>query len=151
MLIVDDLPANRLVLAQQLQFLGHRVVAFDSAESALQRWRDDAFDVLVTDCNMPGMSGYALSEAVRGIETQEQRPRTALVGCTANALEDEQQRCLASGMDELLVKPVTLEQWASVLARVAPFAHLQYPHLAGDDPGRWAGPAAHAGGVGEES
>ncbi len=38
-LIVDDLPANRLVLAQQLQFLGHRVVAFDSAESALQRWR----------------------------------------------------------------------------------------------------------------
>lgn len=119
-LIVDDLPANRLVLAQQLQFLGHRVVAFDSAESALQRWRDDAFDVLVTDCNMPGMSGYALSEAVRGIETQEQRSRTALVGCTANAMEDERQRCLASGMDELLVKPVTLEQWATVLARVAP-------------------------------
>ncbi len=119
-LVVDDLPANRLVLAQQLQFLGHRVVALDSAELALQHWRDDAFDVLVTDCNMPGMSGYALSEAVRGIEARERRPRCALVGCTANAMEDEHRRCLEVGMDELLVKPVTLEHWARVLARVAP-------------------------------
>ncbi|NVZ72559.1 transporter substrate-binding domain-containing protein [Pseudomonas costantinii] len=119
-LIVDDLPANRLVLAQQLQFLGHQVVALDSAEAALARWRREAFDVLVTDCQMPGMSGYALSEAIRQIEAQEQRPRCALVGCTANALDDEQQRCQEAGMDELLVKPVTLECWARVLARVAP-------------------------------
>ncbi|WP_350613670.1 transporter substrate-binding domain-containing protein [Pseudomonas sp. HY7a-MNA-CIBAN-0227] len=119
-LIVDDLPANRLVLAQQLQFLGHQVVALDSAEAALQRWRNEVFDVLVTDCNMPGMSGYALSEAIRRIEAQEQRPRSALVGCTANALDDEQQRCQEAGMDELLVKPITLEHWNQVLARVAP-------------------------------
>lgn len=118
-LIVDDLAANRLVLAQQLQFLGHRVVAVDSAETALQRWREQAFDVLVTDCNMPGMSGYALSQAIRRLDAQEQRPRSAVVGCTANALEDEQQRCQAAGMDEWLVKPVTLAQWTRVLARVA--------------------------------
>ncbi len=117
-LIVDDLPANRLVLAQQLQFLGHQVVALNSAEAALQRWRDEAFDVLVTDCHMPGMSGYALAQAIRQIEAQEQRPRCALVGCTADAQENEDQRGQQAGMDELLVKPVTLEQWARVLARV---------------------------------
>jgi two-component system sensor histidine kinase EvgS len=119
-LVVDDLPANRMVLVQQLQFLGHQVVAVDSAEAALQRWRNEVFDVLVTDCNMPDMSGYALSEAIRRIEAQEQRPRSALVGCTANAFEDEQQRCRDAGMDELLVKPVTLEHWTRVLTRVAP-------------------------------
>lgn len=117
-LIVDDLPANRLVLVQQLQFLGHQVVALNSAEAALQRWRSEAFDVLVTDCHMPGMSGYALAEAIRQIETQEQRPRCALIGCTAAAQEDESQRDQQAGMDVLLVKPVTLEQWARVLARV---------------------------------
>lgn len=117
-LIVDDLPANRLVLAQQLQFLGHQVVALNSAEAALQRWRSEAFDVLVTDCHMPGMSGYALAEAIRQIEAQEQRPRCALVGCTADAQEDEGQRGRQAGMDVLLVKPVTLEQWTQVLARV---------------------------------
>jgi len=118
--VVDDLPANRLVLVQQLQFLGHQVVAVDSAEAALQHWRNEVFDLLVTDCNMPGMSGYALSEAIRRLEAQEQRPRLALVGCTANAQDDEQQRCREAGMDELLVKPVTLEHWTRVLARVAP-------------------------------
>nr|WP_251029553.1 transporter substrate-binding domain-containing protein [Pseudomonas fluorescens] len=119
-LIVDDLPANRLVLAQQLQFLGHQVVSLNTAEAALQRWRVEAFDLLVTDCQMPGMSGYALSQAIREIEAQEQRPRCALVGCTANAFADERLRCREAGMDELLVKPVTLEQWAQVLARVVP-------------------------------
>ncbi|QJI27538.1 transporter substrate-binding domain-containing protein [Pseudomonas sp. ADAK18] len=119
-LIVDDLPANRLVLAQQLQFLGHQVVSLNTAEAALQRWRVEAFDLLVTDCQMPGMSGYALSQAIREIEAQEQRPRCALVGCTANAFDDERLRCREAGMDELLVKPVTLEQWAQVLARVVP-------------------------------
>ncbi|MGR2709938.1 hybrid sensor histidine kinase/response regulator [Pseudomonas sp. IB20] len=119
-LVVDDLPANRLVLVQQLQFLGHQVVAVDSAEAALQCWRREVFDVLVTDCNMPGMSGYALSETIRQIEAREQRPRSALVGCTANAFDDEQQRCREAGMDELLVKPVTLEHWTRVLARLAP-------------------------------
>ncbi|CRM52359.1 multi-sensor hybrid histidine kinase [Pseudomonas brenneri] len=117
-LIVDDLPANRLVLAQQLQFLGHQVVALDNAEAALQRWRSEAFDVLVTDCHMPGMSGYALAEAIRQIEAQEQRPRCALVGCTADAQEGEDRRSQLAGLDVLLVKPVTLEQWTQVLARV---------------------------------
>ncbi|MBK3471997.1 transporter substrate-binding domain-containing protein [Pseudomonas carnis] len=119
-LVVDDLAANRLVLAQQLQFLGHQVVALESAEAALQCWREQRFDVLVTDCQMPGMSGYALSAAIRRLEAEEQRPRSALVGCTANAMKDEQRRCEDAGMDELLVKPVTLEHWTQVLARVAP-------------------------------
>ncbi|OTJ42303.1 hybrid sensor histidine kinase/response regulator, partial [Pseudomonas aeruginosa] len=128
-LVVDDLAANRLVLAQQLQFLGHQVVALESAEAALQRWREQRFDVLVTDCQMPGMSGYALSAAIRRLEAEEQRPRLALIGCTANAMKDEQRRCEDAGMDELLVKPVTLEHWTQVLARVAPLRSFDIQSL----------------------
>ncbi len=120
-LVVDDLAANRLVLVQQLEFLGHHVVAVDSAQGALQAWSQQRFDVLVTDCQMPGMSGYELSQAIRRIEASEQLPRCTLIGCTANAMEDEQLRGQAVGMDELLVKPITLQRWAQVLAeRAAP-------------------------------
>ena len=120
-LVVDDLAANRLVLVQQLEFLGHQVVAVDSAQGALQAWSQQRFDVLVTDCQMPGMSGYELSQAIRRIEATEQLPRCAVIGCTANAMQDEQQRGKEVGMDELLVKPITLQRWAQVLAeRAAP-------------------------------
>ncbi|MGE7958789.1 ATP-binding protein [Pseudomonas sp. NPDC089530] len=119
-LVVDDLRANRMVLSQQLMFLGHKVVALDSAEAALARWQGEAFDLVLTDCQMPGMSGYQLSEAIRQIEAREGRSACPLIGCTANAFEDEQQRCAQAGMDELLVKPVTLDRLAQVLARFLP-------------------------------
>ncbi|TFF05931.1 transporter substrate-binding domain-containing protein [Pseudomonas sp. BCA14] len=116
-LVVDDLAANRMVLVQQLQFLGHQVIAVDSAQAALRCWREQRFDVLVTDCQMPGMSGYGLSKAIRRIEADEQRPACLLIGCTANAMKEEQRHGEEAGMDELLVKPITLQHWAQVLTR----------------------------------
>lgn len=120
LLIVDDLSANRLVLTQQLEFLGHEVVSTHSAESALTLWREGDFDAVITDCNMPGMSGYALTENIRLIEAREQLRRCPVIGCTANAMSDERQRCEQAGMDRLLVKPVPLEQLAQLLADIAP-------------------------------
>jgi two-component system sensor histidine kinase EvgS len=120
LLVVDDLSANRLVLTQQLEFLGHEVVPTHSAESALQHWREGSFDGVITDCNMPGMSGYALAENIRLIETQEQLRPCPIIGCTANAMSDERQRCEQAGMDQLLVKPVSLERLAQLLAEIAP-------------------------------
>ncbi len=130
-LVVDDLSANRMVLSQQLMFLGHRVVACDSAQDALQRWRTGHFDVLMTDCNMPQMSGYALTEAIRRIEAQEARQRCPVIGCTANAFEDERERCERAGMDQLLVKPVTLDQLAQSLARFLPSPSFSIQTLRG--------------------
>lgn len=121
-LVVDDLSANRLVLTRQLEHLGHDVTAVDSGEAALQIWRERPFDAVLTDCNMPGVSGYSLTQAIRDIETQEQRERCFVVGCTANAMSDEKDRCLQADMDTLLVKPLSLERLAQALA---PAAHGQ--------------------------
>ncbi|MBC2657634.1 transporter substrate-binding domain-containing protein [Pseudomonas sp. MSSRFD41] len=119
-LVVDDLSANRMVLSQQLMFLGHRVVACDSAQQALELWQGGGFDLVMTDCQMPGMSGYALAEAIRRFEAQQGRGACPVIGCTANAFEDERERCERAGMDLLLVKPVTLDQLAQTLARFLP-------------------------------
>lgn len=120
LLVVDDLSANRMVLTRQLEFLGHQVVPVQSAEAALQAWREGRFDAVITDCNMPGISGYALTEAIRRIEAQTLHRRCPVIGCTANAMNDEVQRCERSGMDGLLTKPVSLEHLAQSLARLVP-------------------------------
>lgn len=120
LLVVDDLSANRLVLTRQLEFLGHDVVSVSSAHAALQQWQDGNFDALFTDCNMPGMSGYALTEAIRRTELNEQLRACPIIGCTANALNDERDRCEQAGMNQLLVKPVALNRLAQVLADIAP-------------------------------
>ncbi|RMU08766.1 PAS protein [Pseudomonas savastanoi pv. glycinea] len=77
LLVVDDMSANRLVLTRQLEFLGHQVVAVEDGKAALSRWCEEPFDAVITDCNMPGISGYALTEAIRQIE---ERAAPALPG-----------------------------------------------------------------------
>ncbi|RMQ40012.1 Sensory box histidine kinase/response regulator [Pseudomonas cichorii] len=118
LLVVDDMSANRLVLTQQLEFLGHQVVPAEGGAQALELWREAGFDAVITDCNMPGVSGYALTEAIRNIEAQEQLPRCPVIGCTANAMKDEGSRCERIGMDGLLVKPLSLERLSAELAKV---------------------------------
>ncbi|WP_249672257.1 ATP-binding protein [Pseudomonas abieticivorans] len=118
-LVVDDLSANRLVLSQQLNYLGHTVQAVEGGQSALRLWREQTFDVILTDCNMPGISGYALAHTIRSAEAQEGRARTPIIGCTANVMSDERERCLQAGMDECLVKPLALEHLARLLEQVS--------------------------------
>lgn len=116
LLVGDDMSANRLVLTRQLEFLGHQVVAVEDGKAALSRWCEEPFDAVITDCNMPGISGYALTEAIRQIEEKEQRRRCPVIGCTANAMSDEAARCEQAGMDGLLIKPLSLARLAQELA-----------------------------------
>lgn len=66
-------PANRLLLAEQLGHLGHRVRDANDGEQGLASWREEAFDVVITDCNMPRLNGYALAQAIREEELQRGR------------------------------------------------------------------------------
>ena len=129
MLVVDDLSASRLVLSQQLAFLGHQVLCAEDGPSALQCWHDEAFDGIITDCNMPGMSGYALAETIRRQEQQAQRCPVVIIGCTANATPEERPRCEQAGMDDLLVKPVSLARLSTVLAQCFPDASFDIETL----------------------
>lgn len=113
-LVVDDHAANRLLMCQQLEFLGHRFSVAEDGQAGFELWRAGTFDLVIVDCNMPVMNGYELARAIRRQECQTlQRPCTVL-GFTANAQPEEIQRCKQAGMDDCLFKPLTLtalSQW----------------------------------------
>jgi two-component system sensor histidine kinase EvgS len=128
-LVVDDHPANRLVMRQQLESLGCRVALADDGNQALDQWLRESFDVVLTDCWMPIMTGEALATAIREREQEHEqaigqgplrpRPRRCLIlGATANAQPEARRQAIEAGMDECLIKPVGLAALARALDSV---------------------------------
>lgn len=115
-LVVDDYPANRLLLAQQLDFLGHHARVAEDGSQALRLWLKEHFDVVISDCNMPQLNGYALARAIREHERRSGRSRCRLIGLTASAMTRERRRCRAVGMDDCLFKPLGLDSLQRALA-----------------------------------
>jgi two-component system sensor histidine kinase EvgS len=107
-LVVDDHPINRLLLSWQLSDLGHHVLEAEEGARGLELWREHEFDLVVTDCNMPGLSGYELAGEIRDEERTQGLPPTLILGFTANAQPEEKVRCLEAGMDDCLFKPILL-------------------------------------------
>ncbi|AZD91392.1 Hybrid sensory histidine kinase EvgS [Pseudomonas chlororaphis subsp. aureofaciens] len=117
-LVVDDYPANRLLLSQQLSYLGHNVIDEQDGAHGLRTWRNYHFDVVITDCNMPVMSGYELAKAIRAEEMASANAPCLIVGFTANAQPEEIDRCLAAGMDDCMFKPISMMDLTVRLAKV---------------------------------
>lgn len=114
-LAVDDHPANRMLMKRQLIRLGHQVTEAKDGQQALTLWRNNIFDLVITDCNMPVMDGLELARRLR----QEQKSSLIILGLTANAQPEERERCLAVGMDDCLFKPLRLPQLDHILNRIS--------------------------------
>lgn len=138
-LIVDDYPANLLLLDKQLRSLGHQVTLAEQGKAALSLWQDGRFDVVITDCSMPVMDGHELTRQIRAREREANLPAVRIIGVTANAQAEERQRCLDNGMDECLFKPIGLQALKACLPlateapRASGFDLAQLRHLTQDD------------------
>ena len=118
-LIADDHAPNRLLLSKQLEYAGHRVVAAESALEAFSLWQANPqrFDLIITDCNMPGMNGFQFAQAVRRQESKQHLTPVTLFGLTASAESRMVQSCLDAGMNDCLFKPLDLDTLYKHLAR----------------------------------
>jgi len=111
LLVVDDHPINRRLLADQLSSMGYQVVTANDGLDALDAMKAHEIDIVLSDVNMPRLDGYGLTQKLR-----ELGYRLPVIGVTANALAEQRQRCLEAGMDNCLSKPVTLETLRDTLA-----------------------------------
>lgn len=134
-LVVDDHQVNRRVLHQQLSFLGHDVSEAENGQVAFERWSEGAFDVVITDCHMPVMSGSQLAQAIRQAEGGDAQERTVIIGLTADAQPEEIELCIKAGMDDCLIKPIGVDELDARLRALhddGPPTEVQ-PHLAASD------------------
>ncbi|QEN47617.1 transporter substrate-binding domain-containing protein [Pseudomonas protegens] len=107
-LVVDDSQANRQLLCEQLKYLGYSLSQACNGAEAFKIWQQESFDLVITDCNMPVMSGYQLAQHIRAAEREQQRAPVHILGFTANVQPEEEQRCRDAGMNGCLFKPIAL-------------------------------------------
>jgi two-component system sensor histidine kinase EvgS len=108
-LVVDDHQVNRQVLYQQLAFLGHDVSEAENGQQGFERWREQPFDIVITDCHMPIMSGVELTRAIRRAELESGLEPTVIIGLTADAQQEEIDMCILAGMNDCLIKPIGID------------------------------------------
>ena len=124
-LLADDNEINRSVIQQQLRLLGYACETAVDGLEALSMWRTGRYRLLLTDCHMPRMDGFALTAAIRQAEPAGMR--STIVAITANAMQGEAQRCLARGMDDYLSKPLRMAELRTMLHKWLPL-HAHDPH-----------------------
>ncbi|WP_186369861.1 response regulator [Yersinia aleksiciae] len=133
-LVVDDLPANRQLLQQQLAFIGiEQVMSAENGAEAWQILQHYSFDVVITDYNMPLMNGYELAAHIRSSPAIKEM---IIIGCTADAREESTSRCTDAGMNDCMIKPVTIDTLRTVLLRqeIIDGMSADRHHTAGDNP-----------------
>ncbi|WP_257288173.1 ATP-binding protein [Endozoicomonas sp. SESOKO2] len=118
-LLVEDNMVNQKVAVSMLKKIGltQPDIAADGKE-ALKMSQHQEYDLILMDCQMPEMSGYEATSLIRKRESTLHLPHIPIIAMTANAMEGDREKCLASGMDDYLSKPIKvntlkekLDQW----------------------------------------
>jgi CheY-like chemotaxis protein len=112
-LLAEDNLVNQKVIAHLLSHLGHSVDIVSNGREAVAAAGRGCYDAILMDCHMPEMSGYEATRLMRQQDHPGRRP--PIIALTASALAGDRARCLESGMDDYISKPVNLETLSRVL------------------------------------
>ncbi len=127
-LVAEDNAINQEIVCEILNEWGCSVTMVADGAEALARLDAYRFDLVLMDCQMPGMDGYEATRAIRERERKESgRSHQIIVAVTANAMVSDRQKCLDAGMDDFLSKPFRQDQMLAVLRR-----HLDPDNTVGD-------------------
>jgi signal transduction histidine kinase/DNA-binding response OmpR family regulator len=119
-LVVEDNPINQKVATAMLSALGVTATVAPDGGVAVEMVREQPFDLVLMDCQMPVMDGFEATRAIRAFAGD--RGRVPIIALTANAMRDDEARCFAAGMNGFLTKPMTLALLARTLGRWLPAA-----------------------------
>jgi CheY-like chemotaxis protein len=107
-LVVDDIPVNRLLAMRLLEKQGHSVISAISGREAMEAIETQTFDLILMDVQMPDMNGFEATQAIREGERGTGN-RVPIIALTAHAMEGDRNRCLTAGMDGYVSKPITAQ------------------------------------------
>ncbi|MCH8180381.1 MAG: response regulator [Proteobacteria bacterium] len=120
-LLVEDNEVNAFIATMTLESLGISSRHARNGEVAVAMFQEQAFDVILMDCEMPVMDGYEAARCIRALEARDATcERTPIIALTAHALSGDREVCLQHGMDDYLTKPFDRQSLAGLLSRWLP-------------------------------
>ena len=119
LLVVEDNVTNQVVVEAMLEKLGHHCRMTSSGAEAIEIYaaQHDDIDILLMDCEMPGMSGYEATRHIRTYEREHKLARKPIIALTAHTLPEHIRECIEAGMDDHVAKPLIVERLQNVLAQ----------------------------------
>jgi two-component system sensor histidine kinase/response regulator len=125
-LLAEDNLVNQKVAMRQLEKLGYSIDVVENGRQAVEAYRRKFYDIILMDCQMPELDGYKATGEIRELTVErmsqigDRRKRPRIIAMTANAMQGDRERCLESGMDDYISKPVQLADLKAVLGRNEP-------------------------------
>ena len=117
-LLAEDNAVNRKLAIRLLETHGHSVLPVVNGRRAVEAWMREPFDVVLMDVQMPEMDGLAATAGIRAHELATHARRTPIIALTARAMKGDRERCLASGMDDYITKPIDRAALFAALERI---------------------------------
>ena len=114
-LLAEDVPVNQMVATELISSLGHVVRVVDNGQQAVDALREDDFDLVLMDCQMPEMDGYSATRVIRSNNSPVRNPAIPVIAMTAHAMAGDKEKCLECGMNDYISKPVQVEQLTNAL------------------------------------
>lgn len=116
-LVVDDHKINRDIIEKQLSLLKMDVSTCSSGQEGWKLYNEvvDNFDIIITDCYMPEMSGFEFTQLIRMREAKNNEKSIPIIGFTANAQPDMVEQCLISGMTDCMFKPINIKSLNEII------------------------------------
>ncbi len=133
-LLAEDQPVNRKIALRQLQNLGYEADTAANGNEVLAALQHSTYDIILMDCQMPELDGYETAQRIR----LEFPPAIHIIAMTANAMHGDREKCLSSGMDDYLSKPVRVTDLQAALDR------WQLKHRSASRPEKIASPSSTA-------
>ncbi len=143
-LLAEDNPVNQKVAVRQLEKMGYSADVVANGLEVLSALRQMPYDIILMDCQMPEMDGYEATRRIRKgqLGEPEDSPTTrfatsdptkiCIVAMTANAMQGDREKCLASGMNDYLSKPLRKEDLQGILERYTPLDKMTEQPSRGD-------------------
>jgi signal transduction histidine kinase/CheY-like chemotaxis protein len=117
-LLAEDNTVNQKVALRMLEKEGHTVTVASHGREALELWRQQEFDLILMDVQMPEMDGLETTAAIRRAEASHGVRHIPIIALTAHAMSGDRERCLAAGMDGYASKPIRVEEIRKEIGRL---------------------------------
>ncbi len=116
-LVVEDNPNNQKVAALMIRKLGHRPDIACNGKEAIDILKYIKYDMILMDCHMPEMDGFEATSEIRQREKEKKYDRALIVAMTANALQGDREKCIATGMNDYIAKPVRIDVLENIIEK----------------------------------